>query len=358
MRSTPVRRGPGPHARPILAALVIAVTSRAALAGVVWFALRVLPRHAPYPVQLPDTFFPDHPALDGWARWDAAHYVAIAQVGYGADNPSPHGGVGFFPLYPLLMRGLVEAVGATPTSAHLALAGIAISNLCFLVAVALLARLGAARFGERTVADGRRWWLAGVAAGLASGTRLVGLALAPALLLAAYRRGAKLPQLIATGALSISGTVAYFAYCAWRFNDLFAYFSAQSEWGGWDQHVRFYAELFFTHPRQALNGRPEDLIVALDLAIGLIFFAFIPRLWRMGVPAVALLSTLLVVVQGGFTWLSLGRYVLPAVGVYLAVALWLAGPRWSSWVRDALVVLSALLMGFLAVLYATGFWVV
>lgn len=379
--------------RPIFAALAIAVATRAVLAGIVWFAVRVLPRHAPYSAQLPDTFFPDHPLLDGLARWDAAHYVAIAQLGYGAENPSPHGGVGFFPLYPLLMRGAVELVGAAPSEANLAFAGIIISNACFLGAVALLARLGAARFGERvgieaalllcvmpfgfflnaayseslflvlvllslTCAGGGRWWLAGTVAGLASGTRLVGLALAPVLLVAAHRRGARLSDVVATGALSVSGTVAYFVYCAWRFDDPLAYFNAQSEWGGWDEHVRFYAELFFVHPRQALSGRPEDLIVALDLAVGLVFLAFLPRLWRMGVPEIALLTTLLVVVQGAFTWLSLGRYALPAVGVYFAAALWLAGPRWSGWVRDTVLVGSALLLSFLAVLYATGFWIV
>ncbi len=379
--------------RPVLAALAIAVATRGILAVIVWFAVRVIPRHALYPAQLPDTFFPDRPLLDGLARWDAAHYVAIARLGYGPDNPSPHGGVGFFPLYPLLMRGLVEIAGAAPTEANLAFAGILISNVCFLGAVALLARLVAARFGDRagieaalllcvmpfgffmnvayseslflflvllslTLAGNGRWWWAGTVAGLASGTRLVGLALAPVLLFMAYRRGARRSDLVATAALSISGTLAYFVYCASRFDDPLAYFNAQSEWGGWVEHVRFYAELFFLHPRQALIGRPEDLIVALDLAVGLVFFVFLPRLWRLGIPEIALLSTLLVVVQGAFTWLSLGRYVLPAVGVYLAIALWLAGPRWSGWVRDAVIVGSALLMGILAILYATGFWVV
>lgn len=379
--------------RPVLAALAIAVATRAVLAGIVWFAVRTLPRHALYPVQLPDEFFPSRSWLDGWARWDAAHYVAIARVGYGPDNPSPHGGLGFFPLYPLVMRGAVEVVRAAPTEANLALAGILVSNVCFLGAVALLARLGAVRFGERTgieaplllcvmpfgffmnaayseslflllvlltltLAGSGRWWPAGAAAGLASGTRLVGLALTPALVWAAYRRRARFSDLVASAALSVSGTVAYVVYCAWRFDEPFAYFRAQSEWGGWNEHVRFYANLFFVHPRQALSGRPEDLIVALDLLVGLVFCASLPRLWRMGVPEIALLSTLLIVGQGAFTWPSLGRYVLPAVGVYFALAVWLAGPRWSGWARDVVVAGSTLLLGFLAVLYATGFWVV
>lgn len=376
-----------------LSALAIAIGSRVVLAGIVWFAVRAIPRHAPYPAQLPDIFFPDRPFFDGWARWDAAHYVAIARLGYGADNPSPHGGVGFFPVFPLMMRGAVELVGAAPSEANLALAGMVIANLCFLVAVVLLAHLGADLFGAPvgidavlllcvmpfgfflnaaysesvflllvlltlTLTDRQRWWLAGLVAGVASGTRLVGLALAPVVLLAAWRRGARISDLVGSAALSVSGVVAYGVYCAWRFDDPLAYFNAQSEWGGWTEHVRYYAELFFVHPRQALTGRPEDLVVAIDLALGVIFLAFLPRLWRQGIPEIALLTTLLVVMQGAFTWLSLGRYVIPAIGVYFVAALFLAQPRWSGWPRDLVLLTSVLLLGFLSVLYATGFWVV
>jgi len=381
------------RARPVAAALAIAVVTRLALAGIVWLSLRVFPRFDLYPAQLPDTFFPDRPALDGWARWDAAHYVAIAQVGYGPENPSPNGGLGFFPLFPLLMRGAVELVRATPTAANLTLAGLVIANLSFLVAVALLARLGAARFGDRggidaalllcvtplsfffnaayseslflalslaalTLAGRGRWWWAGVIAGLGGMTRLVGLALAPALVLAAVRRGASARDTVATGALALWGALAYLTYCAWRFDDPFAYFRAQATWGGWDEHVRFYAELFFLHPRQALGGRTEDLVILLNLALAVVFLAFIPRMWRTLDPALALFSTLLIVVQTAFTWVSLGRYLLPAAGVYLVAAAWLAQPRWSGWLRDAAIVASALLLSLLAVLYAHGFWVV
>jgi len=167
-----------------------------------------------------------------------------------------------------------------------------------------------------------------------------------------------LSDLIGSAALSVSGAIAYGVYCAWRFDDPLAYFSAQSEWGGWTEHVRFYAELFFVHPRQALTGRPEDLIVALDLLLGIVFLAFLPRLWRLGIPEIAILTTLFVIVQGAFTWLSLGRYVVPAIGVYFVAALVFATPRWSGWPRDLALIVSTLLLGFLSVLYATGFWVV
>src|SRR5206468_10244972 len=138
---------------------------------------------------------------------------------------------------------------------------------------------------------------------------------------------AKLPEMIGMLALSISGVLAYFMYCAIRFDDFFAYFKAQADWGGWSEHVKFYAKLFFLHPKQTLTGRPEDLVVLLDLIVGIVFLVFLPKLWRLGVPEIALLTTLLVVVQGALTWLSLGRYVLPAIGVYFAMSVWMSSPK-------------------------------
>src|SRR4051812_4906771 len=73
------------------AALALAATTRVALLVLVWMSLRIFPRWPLYPAQYPDSFFPNHPWIDGWARWDAAHYVNLAKFGYGADNPSPHG---------------------------------------------------------------------------------------------------------------------------------------------------------------------------------------------------------------------------------------------------------------------------
>jgi hypothetical protein len=378
---------------PVRAALAIAIASRAALAIVAWIALKVFPVSGRYPEKLPDSFFPGQPFLDGWARWDAAHYIAIARFGYGDGNPSPHGGLGFFPVFPLLLRGLVQICGAAETDRNFAIAGLLVANLCFVALIAGFAWLVARRFGDKAAIEAslllcvmpfsfffnavyteslfallillslafagtKRWWLAASFAGIASGTRLVGLALAPALLYGAYRRGAKLPELVGTALLSVSGLLAYFVYCAWKFDNAFAYFDAQAEWGNWDDHVRHYAELFFTHPKQTLTGRPEDLIVLLDLIAGIVFLGFLPRLAKTRWPELFIVSALLIAVQGAFTWLSLGRYVMPALGIYVAMALWLGETRWRLWARDTVVVSSALLLALLTALYATGFWVV
>ena len=373
---------------------MLAFLSRVALAFVAWVGLRVFPRLPPYPAQLPDSFLPQHQALDAWARWDTAHYVAVAGLGYGHPaSPSAHGGVGFFPLFPGLMRGAVELVGAAPTPGALALAGIVIANLCFLAAVPLVAHLAAERLGPAagrnaalllcvspfafffnaayseslflllavaalSLAGRGRWWEAGAAAGLASGTRLVGLALLPALLLLAWRRGAGRRDLLGVALLAPAGCAGYFAYLAAAIGDPAAYFAAQATWGGWDEHVRFYAELFARRPREALLGDPRHLVILLNVALALVCLALLPRAWRRLDPGTALFTTLLVVAQFAFTWVSLGRYLLPALGVYLAAGDLLARPRWAGLPRDALVAGSTLLLALLALLFGHGFWVV
>jgi hypothetical protein len=376
-----------------LAALGIALTSRVALVAIVWLSLHIFARWPLYPGQYPDSFFPDNTVLDGWARWDAAHYINLAQYGYGSDNPSPHGGLGFFPLYSLLMRGLVEVFRVSPTPAHLAVAGIVVANLCFFVAVPLFTRMAAQQFGDTAArnavlllcivpfsfffnaayseslflllslfslasARSSKWWWAATAAGLATGTRLVGLALLPSLLFLAWRRRAAVRDLAAIVVLAPSGLIAFFLYCAIKFDNLFAYFDAQATWGGWDEHVRFYAELFLRHPREAIGGDPRHLIIIINVALGLVFLAFVPLVWQRLDPATALFTTLLIVVQGAFTWVSLGRYLLPAVGVYFVAGALLAQPRWSGWPRDAIIISSTLLLSLLAVLYGHAFWVV
>lgn len=375
-------------------ALLITLAVRGVLFVVSWMSLRMFPRFDRYPAQLPDTFLPEHPFLDGWARWDAAHYVAVAQLGYGDPaSPSVDGGLGFFPLYPLLMRALVAVTGVEATAGAYAAAGIALSNIFFVLAVGLLAWTANDIAGERVALEttvlfavapfgfffnaayseslflfisllalwlGRRgnWWAAGFAAALGSATRLIGLAIGPALLYLAYRRGAKPRDILAIAALSPVGLVAYFLYCALEHDDVFAYFTAQSEWGGWTEHVRYYAELFVMRPREALGGDPRHLIILLNVALLGLFLAFLPMVWRRLDPGSALFTTLLVVIQGAVTWVSLGRYLMPAFGVFVAAGILLTHPRLAGWPRDAVVVTSTLLLSLLTVLYAHGFWVV
>lgn len=75
------------------------------------------------------------------ARWDSVWYLTIAEHGYGDEQQHPQ--AAFYPLYPLLMRGLGWVVGSP------LVAGILISLACFLVALALLHKLAALELGAR-----------------------------------------------------------------------------------------------------------------------------------------------------------------------------------------------------------------
>ena len=378
----------------MLHALMLAAVSRVALFAVAWLGLRAVPRLSLYPEQLPDSFLPGHPALDGWARWDAAHYIAVARYGYGDPvSPSPDGGLGFFPVYPGLLRGLTELLRLEPTSGALAVSGLIVSNLAFLAAVALFALLASELLeiqaahtavlllvvspfglffdavyteslfllqivGALLLARRGRWVLAGLMAGTASGTRLVGVALTGALLVGAWTRRAGLGTLAAIAATGVSGMAGFFAYTWWRFDDPLAYFRTQERWGGWDEHVWFYVELFVTRPREAIGGDPRHLVIIANVALALLFVALLPFVRRVGDVSTTTLTVLLVVGQLAITWISLGRYVTPAVGIYLAAGVLLTSPRCPGWLRDGVVIASAITLAALTLLYTHGFWVI
>ena len=68
-------------------------------------------------------------------RWDALWYLAIAQDGYSGDDAlSAEKRAAFFPLYPLLVRGVGTLFGGS--HAALLLAAYLVSLAAFLVAIA------------------------------------------------------------------------------------------------------------------------------------------------------------------------------------------------------------------------------
>lgn len=78
-----------------------------------------------------------------WARWDAPHYIRLAQLGYGGylEEGKPLFLV-FFPLYVWIIRGVSVLLRDT------ALAGMTVSFLCFAGGSVYLYRLGAEEYGS------------------------------------------------------------------------------------------------------------------------------------------------------------------------------------------------------------------
>ena len=212
------------------------------------------------------------PARAGWhlgpgvsllARWDAGWYATLAERGY-SFSTSTESTVGFFPLYPLLIRGASAVL-----SVNAFVAGSIVSALCLLGAMALThqySRLVSPRvdpwiavfvllslpssfilasvyseslflacvLGSYLLARRGRWRASAAVAALASLTRVHGLALIPTLLVDGHRRrreGASLASAVLPAVGALSGFAALCGYFAARFHDPWAYFHSKQAWG-------------------------------------------------------------------------------------------------------------------------------
>src|SRR5712691_9460318 len=193
-----------------------------------------------------------------WHHWDVGNYIALAKFGY--DLPKTV----FFPLYPLLERGLMF-ITRNPDAA-----GLLIANLAGLVMLVVLYRLVEEDFDQerayRTVLylsvfptafyfaaayteslflcltllsfyhmRHGHWWLAGVFGLLASLTRPTGLLLLVPFCYEYLRQHhfkLKTIRLDILGGIGIPAGLAIFAvYCYFQFHDLLAFSHAESHWG-------------------------------------------------------------------------------------------------------------------------------
>jgi hypothetical protein len=219
-----------------------------------------------------------------FAQWDSTWFLHIADHGYDSKQITA-----FFPLYPLLVHGLAVVVRST------LVAGVVISLVAAAVAAALLYRIARPRLGEQVASDTvlyvalypiayvatalysdalflalatgsflagqrRRSVAAGVLGGLAVATRIVGLALLPALLVLLWPRErtagafARLaPLLLLPAALG-----AYALYLHHRFGDWLAFVHAQGS-VDWNRHVHWLGPLqgFWDGASAAWHGAAE-----------------------------------------------------------------------------------------------------
>jgi hypothetical protein len=349
--------------------LIAFTTSRALLAAITWITLSAYsgrldsgPWHAA----------PDNVLLDVWDRWDSAYYRSIATRGY-VYGPGDPGNVAFFPGYPLLLAG-AHLLVQRPT-----LAGILVSNGCFLLALILLYRLCLFEWEDRPAsrralyylaffptsfffsavysesafllfilaafyAARRRWWLAaGIAGALASATRMTGILIYGVLLLE-WLRAEKWRRLrsetsarsepvagrdwLGLLALHVAplGLLAYMLFLQSRFGDPLAFFAAVGTWGRgainsplaplWRDFLAIFRISFRA-------SDPYMWRVGLDVAAGLVAIGLTVPIWRRLGPSYALftLASVFVPLATGTT-MSLSRYVAVVFPIPMLLALW------------------------------------
>jgi Gpi18-like mannosyltransferase len=198
------------------------------------------------------------PDLSVFAAWDTAHYRAIATLGYEYINDGGGHNIAFFPLFSLLIRGLMTI--GLPFN----VAGILVNNLAFLGALiviylwveefhginaarwstAVLAWFPLSLFGTVIYTEGLYLFLStsalrafdkqqylGVAlwGALATATRPTGIALIPALLIATWKERRPIKAYIASVAAA-AGLLLFSLYCLVQFHDPLAFISAQRGW--------------------------------------------------------------------------------------------------------------------------------
>lgn len=324
-----------------------------------------------------------HLFLGVFARWDAGWFLRIAEHGYDTKQSAA-----FFPLYPLTVRAL-----ALVLRSHLA-AGFVISLVSAAGAAAVLYRLSRSRDAVLLLAlypiayvftsvysDGLfllfalaafdaavrgRSLAAGVLGGLAVATRLLGLALLPALVVLLWRRGLPrlAPLLLLPGALG-----AYMLYLHEHFGDAFAFAHAES--GYWLRHTptlgpltglwdavhsgeQGLAQLVLHLPGDGQYGKPEQFAIWNLTNLGLLAAAawLTWIAWRRLGAAYGLysLATLVIVLSSPAAVVpltSLPRFLLADFPIFVVLAPY----------RRALVPTFAAVGAVAAVAFSRGIWV-
>ena len=223
----------------------------------------------------------------GWelfSHWDGKFYTQIATLGYSyANDGQPHS-VAFYPLFPLLIRGLMT-LGMRADAA-----GVLINSSAFLAALVLVYfwveeryDAGAAKWtiavlawcpfslfctvmyteglflfvtvsALRAFERGEYIWAAFWGA-LTTATRGPGLALVPAFLLVAWSEK-RPPLAYVAGFASALGIFSFSLYCAIRFGDALAFVHVQK---GWEQPSWF--DIFKDFLRFRLYTRAKVVMV-------------------------------------------------------------------------------------------------
>jgi hypothetical protein len=343
-------------------------------------------------VHSPEAGVPSWSALlHPFALWDGAAFTEIAQQGYpgGPLNLAP-GTAGhlwaYFPGYPLLVHATAYVVPDTIT------AGILVSAACELVALVFLAKLILLERGDEASARFACWALAlfpyaiyltsvysestflaattaslyymrrgrdgraAVAAALAMLVRITGVALVPALIVdhLVRRRGRPGRGLLAILASLLSPLL--FAGYAWlRTGDVLAWehaeksvsFNRNLAWP-WDG-ARATFETFMR------DTGGNSFVFGMEMLFGvagLIAVLWLAWHWRTVAPSLTVFAAVAWLMGTSVVyWLSVPRYEMAVVPIYLALAdVTRNHPR----TRPVLIAVSAGWMGFLATLIATG----
>jgi hypothetical protein len=327
---------------------------------------------------------PAYFAGNGWANFDGMHYLSIAQDGYRQYQQA------FFPLLPILIRGLEKIVG------NYLLAGMLIANSCVLAALFYFYRLVKMDFGGKTAwrvlacwlmfptsfflgavyteslfiflvifsfyqARRRQWFWAGLAGGLASATRVVGVVLLPALLVEIYQQiGFRISWKKYWPIILVpAGLFFYMFYLNKTVGDPWYFVHVQENFaaGRTGGKIILLYQVFWRYLKMIATTRADILYLSVwnELIIGILFLTL--SIWafkrlRLSYAVFMAISYLIPTLSG--TFLSLPRFCLTMFPGFVLLALMLEelGQK-----RYLYLVSSAMLLTVFTILFTRGYWV-
>jgi hypothetical protein len=324
--------------------------------------------------------------FDIWTRWDARHFLQVAEFGYTDPNTDPHA-TAFFPLFPLSIAAL-SAIGLAPVVAAMLITAAAtyvasvylyrlaeeevgegagrravLYLLLFPTAVFLIAPYSEALFLAGAVpaflyARRGEWTLVGLPAAVAMGSRAAGIFLLLGLVGEFFRArdfGGRTVRnaLIALG-IGVAPLVAYAGYLASVKGDPFYFLVDQRE--GWHRDFVGPIQSFLnTWDLTSSANSPTNWILtwrieflAAAVGVGLVVWAIAKREWGYGVFMGAMMAALLT-----STWyFSIPRMLLTMFPAILLLAAATRSPRR----HELVLVILAPVAALGVVVYTRGAW--
>ena len=312
----------------------------------------------------------------GWelfSHWDGKWYQKIATRGYEYVNDGKMYSVAFFPLFPLLARGIMT-LGLPFTVAATLVNNFALLGALFLLyswteeycginaakwATAVLAFCPFSLYGSVIYTEGlfllvttaalrafekHRYGWAALLGTMVTASRAPGIAIVPAFILVAWKE--KRPRIAYITAIAASaGLLLFILYCAIRFGDPLAFVNVQKAWRVWQPELWDIFVGFFTQIRE------NTMRILMVFGGGYLLWDF-----RAKLPSLAVVygfCSLGVILATG-SLLSLNRYAYGIVSLSMALGLLISKhPRWGYVTLGFFIIL---LMQY-SILFAWGHWV-
>jgi len=334
------------------------------------------------------------PYLWAWVNFDGEHYLSIAYQGYLSLTHF------YFPAYSLITKFIAGLFNQNFIT--IVISGLLVSNISFLVALIGLWKLIRLDFQKNIAkltiilllvfptsfyfgsfyteslflalvvwsfyfARKQKWLLAGILGAVLTATRVVGIALVPALIVEVWLQKRKNKKLSLfwpiVGILLVPlGLFAYMYYLKITTGDPLGFFHSVSIFGQQRSSSLvllpqvFYRYLFKVLPNLNYDYFPVVFSTFLEIIAAIVFLVLtIVSFFKLRLSYAFYLAAgyLIPTLSGSFS--SLPRYVLVLFPGFILMAVWLS--KKSRWLRTAVLLILFLALGIATALFVRGYWV-